>query len=203
MPTSQRVLPVGFLNMIPNPLPALGLMDIGVQRSATDLEMQETMASPYTDRYAKETNLIRTAAVILIAMAVGVPVSHAEEPAAPSQVVQMKAAIAKLQKAKGAAFLGIHEKDGEGMVQVTGGKGMLRLNIAYYPSKKKPDKAFPEAGITIPGTWRRAEFVAETYVQYQVPASEAEDLPLFIHDIFLKFFKSKPEYKIQCFLEQF
>ena len=75
------------------------------------------------------------------------------------------------------------------------------MNIANYPSKDKPAKAFAAVGITLPPTWKEASFDAETGASISVPESDLPKLPQFIHELFTKFFKKPATYKLTCSIE--
>lgn len=119
----------------------------------------------------------------------------------PAEAIRVQ--LEALQKRKGDAFLTIQEVEGDAMVQIANGDKKLSLNIAYFPSKEDPATALKEAEIAVPATWVQTDFEAETYVQYDIPAEEAKDLPLFIDNLFKKFFKRPADYKIQCYIEKF
>ncbi len=120
----------------------------------------------------------------------------------PTQVIQIQKQIELLKAHQGEpAVLTIQEVGGEAIIQLSRGKPNWGLNIAYYPSKEKPDKALPAVGMTIPATWKLAQFEAEVVVLYEVPEADVAKLPQFIHDLFVKFFKRPATYKIDIVIE--
>jgi len=112
----------------------------------------------------------------------------------------IKIQLAELQNTKGNAWINIEEIGGDALIQISGGDS-LGLNITYYPSKEGPEKALGSVGITVPSTWQQVQFEPETVLLYEVPAREAESLPSFINDLFVKFFRSSPDYKVHCYIE--
>ena len=112
----------------------------------------------------------------------------------------IKVQLAELQKTKGEAWINIQEINGDVMVQISGGDP-LGLNIVHYPSQESPEKALGSVGIAVPSTWKQVQFEPGTVLLYNVPAVEAENLPAFINDLFIKFFKKPPDYKVECDIE--
>ena len=102
-------------------------------------------------------------------------------------------------------ILTIQETDGEASIQLARataeGKTGWNLNIAYYPSQDKPAKALDAVGIKLSPTWIEESFEAGKNVSFSVPENEISKLPLFVHDLFVKFFQRPATYKIECTIE--
>jgi hypothetical protein len=128
---------------------------------------------------------------------------QAGEVKTPTQVTQIKEQIDKLQKQKRNAFLTIERKGQDAIVQVAGGKKTVSLNITNFPSEDKPAKVFAKLGITIPKTWTQTGFEAMEFVGYDLPVADINKLPAFIHDLYLKLYKSKSDYALVCSIESF
>ena len=156
---------------------------------------------------AERKERMRTAVVAAVAgFAVALNVAAQEKPkmneTSPAQVVEIQKQIELLKVHKGASpFLNIEEVGGEAIIQLSRGKPDWGMNIAYYPSKERPEKALAAVGMTIPKTWKESQFEAGTVVLYTVPEADLPKLPQFIHDLFVKFFKRPPTYKIACSIE--
>ena len=147
--------------------------------------------------------MTRTTFLALAIVVGNISLATADKPSRPAQVAILKTHLETLQKQEADAFLTVSEKGGDASVQLTNGKKTVSLNIAYYPSKQKPAIALKSAGVTIPATWKQVGFDPGSFVAYEIPAGEIKDLPQFIHDIFIKFFKRKADYSINCTIEQF
>jgi hypothetical protein len=130
-------------------------------------------------------------------------IAQAGDAKAPKQVTQIKEQIGKLQKQKRDAFLTIERKGQEAIVQVAGGKKNASLNITNFPSEDEPAKVFAKLGITIPKTWTQTGFEAKEFVGYEVPIAEIDKLPAFIHNLYLKLYKSKADYALDYSIETF
>ena len=100
----------------------------------------------------EERKHMRKFKAVFASTALTLCIANAAETKPPMQVTQIQKEIDSLQDAKGDAFLTIQEKDGDGIVQLAGGKKTLSLNIAHYPSKQDPSKAMLAAGMEIPKT---------------------------------------------------
>jgi len=129
----------------------------------------------------------------------------AEQKKHPPQVLQIAKEMKALLASKKDAVITIEEKDTDKIVQVAkmtvDGKTRLSLNIAYYPSKDKPEKVLPAAGVNIRDSWKQEMFEPGTFVQYDMPIEDAKYLPYAIHKLFVNFFKSSTDYKIDCYTE--
>lgn len=122
------------------------------------------------------------------------------------QVVQIQKQIELLKTQKGKSpFLTISEVGSDAIVQLarisSGSKTNWSLNIAYYPSTEKPAKALAAVGMSLPANWQEEQFDSGTMAQFSVPESDLPKLPQFIHDLYVKFFKRPPTYKIECALD--
>jgi len=126
----------------------------------------------------------------------------AEQKTHPPQVIQIAKSLKTLLASDDGAFLTISEPETDKIVQVAklteNGKTRLSLMIGYYPSEEKPSKAFPAVGIKIRDSWKEEMYEPETCVQYNVPLEDARYLSYFIHKVYLKFYKSKDDYKLEC-----
>lgn len=123
-----------------------------------------------------------------------------------TKTAQIQKQIELLKINKGTSpYLNIQEKGGDAIIQlariVSAGKTSWSLNIAYYPSKEKPAKAFSAVGMSVPSSWKEEQFEAETSVQYGVPASDLVKLPQFIHDTYVKFYKRPATYQLEFSIE--
>jgi hypothetical protein len=150
--------------------------------------------------------ILTVVAAILAACGMGC----SRQPAAPSVSTEglppmeaIKVQLSALKETKGVAVLNVQEIDGEAIVQVTFGESWTGLNIAYYPTQERPEKALGTAGITVPSSWEEKEFQPGVVLMYHMPPEETVKLPAFINDLFLKFFKRSPDYKVDCYIETF
>ena len=128
---------------------------------------------------------------------------QAGEVKTPTQVTQIKEQIDKLQKQKRNSFLTIERKGQDAIVQVAGGKKTVSLNICNFPSEDNPAKVFAKLGITIPKTWTQTGFEGKVFVGYDLPVADVNKLPAFIHDLYLKLYKSKSDYALVFSIESF
>jgi hypothetical protein len=123
----------------------------------------------------------------------------------PTQVLQIAKNLKALLASEQDAFLTVSEGATRRIVQVgfftVAGKKTLSLNIAHYPSQKEPKEVFPAIGIKIPNTWSQTGFEADAFVAYDIPRNDAKYLPYMIHNVFLTFFKSDPDYKLATGVE--
>ena len=87
------------------------------------------------------------------------------------------------------------------MPSESGADPRLDLNIAAYPSPEAPDTLFPKLGLTIPETWQQRRWAPESFAVYSIPIEEADKLPEFVHEIFLKCFKCRKNYRASCTLD--
>jgi len=149
----------------------------------------------------------KTFPLIITAMLIASLAYSAEKKTHPPQVIQIAKSLKTLLASDGGAFMTISEPETDKIVQVAklteNGKTRLSLMIGYYPSKEKPSKAFPAVGIKIRDSWKEEMYEPETCVQYNVPLKDARYLSYFIHKVFLKFYKSKGDYKLECDVEKF
>ena len=133
-------------------------------------------------------------------------ISHAaDQKHHPAQVLQIAKEMKSLLSSKKNVFLTISEGTTDKIVQVAkmtvDGKTRLCLNIAYYPSQEKPEKALSAAGVKILDSWQEEMFDPGACVQYGIPIEDARYLSYTIHKIFVNFFKSPVDYKIACCIE--
>lgn len=67
--------------------------------------------------------------------------------------------------------------------------------VGTAPFKDSPEIALGKMGIAIPNGWKMTEWPLETTGEFSVPKADQDKLPAFIHAVFLKYFKSPPDYK--------
>ncbi|MDA3926546.1 MAG: hypothetical protein PF904_17785 [Kiritimatiellae bacterium] len=113
------------------------------------------------------------------------------------------AQLIALKATKGVAVLNVQEVDGEALVQISFRESWIGFNIAYYPTQEAPWEALGRVGIIIPACWQQKKFEPKRALMYHMPIQEAKTLPAFINDLFVKFFKRPPNYKLECHIETF
>ena len=123
----------------------------------------------------------------------------------PPQVQQIAKEIQTLLASQKDSFLTLTEKKTDRNIQVAvftaNGKRGLKLNIAYYPTNEKPDKALSSAGITLGKAWKLSNFEAGTFAEYEVPLEDSKYLAYAIHNVFRKFYKSTENYVLETAIE--
>jgi hypothetical protein len=161
----------------------LAVVGVGCDRSPSDAGSPATPATPVT----------RTA---------DTPTS----PDAPSGLTGparlMQEKLAALLQMEGDAFLSIQEVGGDMLAQVASGDP-LHVNIVQYPSQDDPGQALAAVGLTVPVTWKQEQFDPGEVVVYAVPARDAGQVPVFLHELFLRFLKKGPDAKLECYIEKF
>jgi hypothetical protein len=117
-------------------------------------------------------------------------------------VRQMQEKLAQLLQMEGDAFLSIQEVGGDMLAQVASGD-LIQVNIVQYPSQDDPGQALAAVGLTVPATWKQEQFDPGEAVVYAVPARDAGEVPVFLHELFVKFLKKGPDAKLECYIEEF
>lgn len=118
----------------------------------------------------------------------------------PARLMQEK--LTELLQTKGDAFLSIQEASGDMLAQIASADP-LQLNIVQYPSQQAPAEALAAVGLTVPATWEPQQFDPGEAVVYAVPARDAGKLPVFLHELFVKFLTKGPRVKLECYIEPF
>jgi hypothetical protein len=161
----------------------LAVFGVGCDRSPSEAGSPATPATP-------------------VAGAPDTPTTPVTSSGLASPARQMQEKLAQLLQMEGDAFLSIQEVGGDMLAQVASGDP-LQVNIVQYPSQDDPGQALAAVGLTVPATWKQEQFDPGEAVAYAVPAQDAGKLPVFLHELFVKFLKKGPDAKLECYIEKF